>query len=123
MTVFLNEYSRGDFVPVLFVLVFEIGSDLTKADAAVTSRDILVDKDTFGKEIFGHDAIVGAATSPDDGFVFLCCDSVKACGEIELYGGSETTFVFVGIFNQVSEERSGLEYGTLDDWGEIEGFG
>ncbi len=101
----------------------KICGDLTETDAAVTSRDILVDKDTFGKEIFGHDAIVGAAAGPDYGFVFLCRNSVKACGEIELYGGSETTFVFVGIFDQVSEERSGLEYGTLDDWGEIEGFG
>lgn len=95
---------------------------MAEADATVTSRNIPVDEYAFGKEVFSHDAVVGATTGPDDGLFSLCGDGMETGGEIMLYRSRETAFVLVEVFDQISEERSGLEYGTLDDGSEIEGF-
>jgi len=100
----------------------KICGDLAEADAAIAGRNVFVDKDAFGEKVSGHDAIVGAAAGPDDGLFLLCGNGVKTGGEVVLYRGGETTFVFVEIFDQVSEERSGLEYGAFDDRSEIERF-
>jgi hypothetical protein len=52
---------------------------LAEADATVTSRNIPVDEYAFGKEVFSHDAVVGATTARRWAFS-LCGDGMETGG-------------------------------------------
>ena len=103
-------------------IFLEIRCDLAEADTAIARWHRAIDEDTVLEKVCAHDAIVGTATSPDDGLFSLCGDGVESCGEIVLYGGSEALWVFgMEVSDKKGEEWGGAEDIVFDNWSEWEG--
>lgn len=101
-------------------LRMKICGDLTETDAAVTRGYFFIDEDTFGEKVFSHDSVVGTTARPHYWFACLRGNSIETASEIVLHSGSEPVFILRYMFDEITKERRGFEYGVFDNGGNIE---